>query len=239
MSEILGNISSIETGFVDGPGVRCVVYMQGCPLRCQYCHNPETWSNEQKNLMTPMQVLKKIKRYSSYFGDEGGVTFSGGEPLAQPEFLLEVLKLCKQNNIHTVLDTSGQGKTYDELLNYVDLVILDVKATDLNSYKNITSGNIEIFNNFLNACQQKNKPLWIRQVIVPNINNTKQNILKLADFINKLKNVQKVELLPYHDMAKCKYQKLGIKYKLENTPPMDKQECKNLQKILNQKINLN
>lgn len=233
MQEILGNISSIETGFVDGPGVRVVVYLQGCPLRCLYCHNPETWNNNQiKNQMSPSEIIEKIKRYNSYITPNGGVTFSGGEPLMQSEFLLQVLKLCKQKGYHTALDTSGVGENYEELLNYVDLVILDVKATNQNEYTNITGLKMDMFNNFLITVQKKNIPLWIRQVIVPNINDTKQNIINLKNFVSKLNNVQKVELLPYHDLAKSKYQKLGINYRLKETPPMDKQKLKELQKLL-------
>ena len=233
MTEIFGNISSIETGFVDGPGIRVVVYFQGCPLRCIYCHNPETWNDKQeKSLMTPQQVLDKIKKYISYFGESGGVTFSGGEPLMQPKFLLEILKSCKENKIHTALDTSGFGENYKELLDFVDLVILDVKALNEKDYKSITHKSMKNFNNFLNIIQGKNIPLWIRQVIVPNINDTKENILNLKNFAKNLKNVEKIELLPYHDMAKEKYSKLGIIYPLTTTPPMDKAKLNELQKLL-------
>lgn len=233
MEEIYGNISSIETGFVDGPGIRAVVYMQGCPLRCLYCHNPETWNvTEQKLKLSPNELLQKIKRYESYFAKDGGVTFSGGEPLMQPKFLLEALKLCKQNGYHTALDTSGFGNNYEELLNYVDLVILDVKALEDKQYKYITGKTKEDFNKFLKLVQEKNIPLWIRQVIVPNINDTKENIIKLKEFVKTLKNVKKVELLPYHNLAKEKYKKLGLEYRLKDTVPMDKQIVKELQKLL-------
>lgn len=238
---VLGNIASIETtGFVDGPGVRVVVFMQGCPLRCLYCHNPEdAFFNTQRELLSPEQIVKKVKRYMPYFGGEGGVTFSGGEPLNQPEFLLETLKLCKKNKINTAIDTSGCAlrlekdyELYEQLLDYVDLVILDVKAVDKEDYKNLTGQDIKYFEEFLNLCQNKRKKLWIRQVIVPGINDTKESILKLRAFIKKVKNVSKVELLPYHDMAKDKYKKLKLKYRLEKTPPMDKEKCDNLFKIL-------
>ena len=233
MEQIYGNISSIETGFVDGPGARVVVYMQGCPLRCLYCHNPETWNfSEQKLKLTAKELLKKIERYKTYFTKDGGVTFSGGEPLMQPKFLLECLKLCKECGYHTALDTSGFGENYEELLNYVDLVILDVKAVDSKEHKHLTGKTKESFNNFLKTVQQKNIPLWIRQVVVPNINDTKKHILKLKEFVKELKNVQRVELLPYHDMAKEKYKKLGLDYRLKETPPMNKEKLKELQKLL-------
>ena len=232
--EILGNIDSFESmGLVDGPGVRFVVFMQGCPLRCAYCHNPETWSDEKKIQMTPSDLVKKILKYKPYFGDEGGVTFSGGEPLHQPEFLLEALKECKRNGIHTCLDTSGAGENYDEILDYCDLIILDVKELDEEKYKKLTGQNMDWFKNFLIKCQGKHKKMWLRQVIVPGYNDTEESVLKLKDFVSKLHNIEKVELLPYHSMAKEKYKKLGIKYRLENVLDMNKEKCKKLEKLLN------
>lgn len=232
--EILGNIDSFESmGLVDGPGVRFVVFMQGCPLRCAYCHNPETWSDEKKIQMTPSDLVKKILKYKPYFGTEGGVTFSGGEPLHQPEFLLEALKECKKNGIHTCLDTSGAGENYDEILDYCDLIILDVKELDEEKYKKLTGQNMDWFKNFLKKCQEKHKKMWLRQVIVPGYNDTEESVLKLKDFVSKLHNIEKVELLPYHSMAKEKYKKLGIKYRLENVIDMNKEKCKKLEKLLN------
>lgn len=232
--EILGNIDSFESmGLVDGPGVRFVVFMQGCPLRCAYCHNPETWSDEKKIQMTPSDLVKKILKYKPYFGDEGGVTFSGGEPLHQPEFLLEALKECKKNGIHTCLDTSGAGENYDEILDYCDLIILDVKELDEEKYKKLTGQNMDWFKNFLKKCQEKHKKMWLRQVIVRGYNDTEESVLKLKDFVSKLHNIEKVELLPYHSMAKEKYKKLGIKYRLENVLDMNKEKCKKLEKLLN------
>ena len=232
--EILGNIDSFESmGLVDGPGVRFVVFMQGCPLRCAYCHNPETWSDEKKIQMTPSDLVKKILKYKPYFGTEGGVTFSGGEPLHQPEFLLEALKECKKNGIHTCLDTSGAGENYDESLDYCDLIILDVKELDEEKYKKLTGQNMDWFKNFLKKCQEKHKKMWLRQVIVPGYNDTEESVLKLKDFVSKLHNIEKVELLPYHSMAKEKYKKLGIKYRLENVLDMNKEKCKELEKLLN------
>lgn len=234
IKQVLGNIASIEsTGFVDGPGIRVVVFMQGCPLRCLYCHNPDiAFFNEDKKLMSPEEIVGKVLRYKSYFGSEGGVTFSGGEPLRQPEFLLETLKLCKENGINTALDTSGVGENYEELLGFVDTVILDIKAVKPEDYKKLTGLDMTLFNNFLKCVQKKKIDLWLRQVIVPNINDTEENILELKKFISKIKNVKKVELLPYHDLAKSKYEKLGINYRLKDTPPMDKAKCNKLQNLL-------
>ncbi len=231
---VKGNIDSFETmGLVDGPGVRFVVFMQGCPLRCAYCHNPETWSDKKKIEMTAEELVKKILKYRPYFGDEGGVTFSGGEPLRQPEFLLEALKECKKQNIHTCLDTSGFGENYEEILDYVDLVILDVKAIVPEKYKALTGQAIDKYNKFLETCQEKDKKLWLRQVIVPGYNDTKEDVLKLKAYIKNIKNVEKVELLPYHSMAKEKYKNLGIKYRLDDVVDMDKEKCKQLEKLLN------
>ncbi|MDE6583127.1 MAG: pyruvate formate lyase-activating protein [Clostridia bacterium] len=231
---ILGNIDSFETmGLVDGPGVRFVVFMQGCPIRCAYCHNPEMWDpNLSKMKMTPEELIAKVLRYKPYFKNGGGLTISGGEPLMQAEFVKEVFKLCKQNGIHTCLDTSGQGDVYDELLDFCDLVILDVKELDKDRYLNLVGKDISRFNKFLEACQKKHKKMWLRQVIVPNYNDTEESVLKLKAFAKKLHNIEKIELLPYHTMAKEKYQKLGIKYRLEDTPEMDKTRCKDLEKLL-------
>ena len=234
MFKITGNINSFETmGLVDGPGVRFVVFMQGCPLRCAYCHNPEMWNaKEAKIQMTPEELLKKVLRYKVYFKNDGGVTVSGGEPLLQAKFVEEFFKLCKQNNIHTCLDTSGFGENYETLLDYCDLVILDVKELDANKYEKLVGKKIEKFKKFLQICQEKGKKMWLRQVIVPNYNDTKESVLKLKEFAKDLTNIEKLELLPYHDMAKNKYKKLGLEYRLKDVPPMDKKKCKDLERLL-------
>ena len=227
-----GSINSIETfGLVDGPGIRVVVFLNGCSLRCKFCHNPEMWQKGINNI-TVEELVNKIKRYKPYFKNNGGVTFSGGEPLLQTKFLLEVCKELKKENIHVVLDTAGVGYDYDELLNYVDLVIFDIKAIDKDKYQDLVSHDIKDSLVFLDKCQKRNIPMWLRQVIVPGINDTKEYILELKEFISKLKNIEKVELLPYHTMALSKYQKLGIPYPLENVPEMNKQRCKELEQLL-------
>lgn len=236
---ILGYLTDIETmGLVDGPGMRLVLFLAGCPLRCLYCHNPETW--ELKNYtqtVTSDDVLKLYQQFGMYYGESGGVTFSGGEPLSQSQFVLECAKLLKEHKIHTALDTSGAScGDFDELLDYIDLVILDIKAVDEDEYKKICGKTPENFNKFLSLCQKKNKKLWLRQVIVPNINDDIPHIQKLANYIKNIKNVEKVELLPYHSMAKSKYEKLNIPYRLQSTPDMDKQKCSELEKILRQSI---
>ncbi len=237
MQEIYGNINSIETmGLVDGPGIRFVVFLQGCNLRCAYCHNPETWQKEKLcQKYTPKELIAKILRYKNYYGKTGGVTFSGGEPLLQADFLLECLKLCKKNNIHTAIDTAGVGYgEYKEILKYTDLIILDIKAVDKEEYKKLTGQSIDYFNEFVRQVQQSGNKLWIRQVIVPTINDNEKNILALKDYVKKLKNVEKVELLPYRTIGVSKYKELKIPYRLENIEDMSDVEIKKWQALLEQ-----
>ena len=231
---MIGKITDLETmGLVDGPGMRLVLFMSGCRLRCLYCHNPETWDiNNFTRELSSEDVLKQYQKYASYYGETGGVTFSGGEPLLQSEFVLETAKLLKANGIHVALDTAGVADNYDEILDVVDLVILDVKAVDETEYQKVTGAGIEKFKNFLETCISKNKKLWLRQVIVPGINNDEAHVLKLKEFASTIPNVERIELLPYHSMAKSKYQELNIPYRLENTPDMSKEECKKLEELL-------
>ncbi len=229
-----GKVRDFETmGLVDGPGMRLVVFLAGCKLRCLYCHNPETWdkSNFIKEVSSE-DILTQYNKYSSYYGESGGVTFSGGEPLLQSEFVAETIKLLKSKGIHTAIDTSGVGDDYDEVLNLVDLVILDIKAVDADEYKFITGRDIADFNAFLNKCKEKKKKLWLRQVIVPGVNDNEEHIIKLKEFASKIPNVERIELLPYHSMAVSKYKDLGIKYRLDGTPDMDKTKCKELENLL-------
>lgn len=233
-NQIAGKVSKIETmGLVDGPGVRTVVFLQGCPLRCLYCHNPEMQETFGKSdSYQAKDIVKIVKRYLPYYKKEGGVTFSGGEPLLQKEFLLETLKECKKEGINTCLDTSGIGSGYEEILDYVDLVILDVKACDKKLYNYITGGDFSLFLKFLETCQRKGKKMWLRQVIVPGINDNEESVKTLKKFASSLKNIQRIELLPYHSMAKEKYKQLGRNYPLAKTPEMDKKRCEELEKLL-------
>ena len=230
----MGYINSIETmGLVDGPGIRFVVFMQGCTLRCLYCHNPETWNLKKGLEISPEKLVEKIKRYKPYFEDTGGVTFSGGEPLLQPEFLIETMRLCKKNNIHTCLDTAGVGTSKDEeVLKYTDLVILDIKGTTQEEYKKMTGQSMEKVNTFIELCNKMNKKMWLRQVIVPGINDNKESILRLKEYIKKIKNVEKIELIPYHTYGSDKYKKLGIVYPLEGIEAMNEFTLNDLKKIL-------
>lgn len=231
-----GFIHSVETmGLVDGPNIRVVIFMQGCSLRCLFCHNPDTWKKNMNRKMTSKEVVDLIRKYRSYIELGGGVTFSGGEPLVQSEFLLEMLKMCKKAGIHTCIDTSGTGydiNLIDEILKYTDLVILDIKAIDNESYKKITGKDMNMVNVFINKLKERNNKLWLRQVIVPTINDNLDYILKLKEYIKQFKNVEKIELLPYHTMGKEKYKKLKIKYKLDEIDDMDKDKCKAFENIL-------
>lgn len=230
-----GKISSIESlGTVDGPGVRYVVFMQGCNLRCLYCHNPETWALDGHQMtISPKALLNKIKKFKPYFGSDGGVTFSGGEPLLQCEFLKEILKLCKGEGINTALDTAGVGLgNYDEILSLVDLIILDIKATNEKEYKYLTGKDMSEFYKFLSDCQKHEKKLWIRQVILPNFNDDEKHILSLAEMLKTVKNIEKIELLPYKTLGKSKYETLNIPYRLGDLSDMDERRCKELENFL-------
>lgn len=234
----MGSVASIETfGLVDGPGIRTVIFLNGCKLRCLFCHNPEMFKRVENNY-TPEELVKKIIRNKPYFKrNNGGVTFSGGEPLLQSTFLIETCKLLKKENIHITLDTAGVGNgDYEEILKLVDLVIFDIKAIDEKGYEFITGQKQNESLKFLNICQQLNKKLWLRQVIVPNINDTEEYIEKLSDFIKNIKNVEKVELLPYHTMAIKKYEKMNIPYKLGDTKDMDIEKCKYLENLLKESL---
>jgi len=236
---MIGYINKIETmGLVDGPGIRTVVFMQGCALRCLFCHNPETWELKKGEEYTPLALFQKLKRYKSYYGKDGGVTFSGGEPLLQSEFLIETCKLLKEENINICLDTSGVGTNTSEVLDLIDLVIFDVKAIDDIGYNKMTGLHINKSLEFLEMCQKKNKKLWIRQVIVPGINDNEEYILKLAKFLKNIKNIEKIELLPYHTMGVGKYKELGLDYPLKSVESMDKIRCNELEQLLKKNIGL-
>ena len=231
-----GKIHSIESmGLVDGPGIRVVVFFQGCKLRCAYCHNPDTWKLSGGIEMTPEELVQKIVRFKSYFDRSGGgVTFSGGDPLIQPEFLLQCLKLCKLNGIHTAIDTSGFGNgNYAEILEYTDLVLLDIKHTSSQGYVSLTGKDTLGVNLFLDALRKSKSRVWVRHVVVPGITDSVEHITKLSEIISQeVPRVDKVELLPYHVLGVSKYEALGIPYKLKGVEPMDKSKIKELQMLI-------
>jgi pyruvate formate lyase activating enzyme len=231
-------INKIETlGLVDGPGIRTVVFFQGCKLRCNFCHNPETWNITKDTNYDIDSLFNKILRSKPYFGNNGGVTFSGGEPLLHKDFLIELCKKLKKENIHIAIDTSGIGNgNYKELLDLVDLVLLDVKAINKSSFKDITNTDyFDKYLEFINELNNSNKEVWIRQVIIPGINDNKEYIKSLKEFItNNIKNVTKVEFLPFHTMAFTKYKDLNIKNNYIDIQAMDKEKCIELEKYYNE-----
>ena len=216
-----GYIHSFESfGTVDGPGIRYVVFMQGCPLKCKYCHNRDTWETNVGNKYSVDSVLDKVLRAKPYMdSSSGGFTASGGEPLLQAQFLTELFKKLKQNNIHTALDTAGSlkiNKAIEELLKYTDLVILDIKHIDNEKCIKLTGQSNENNLSFAKYCSKNNIRMWIRQVLVPGYTDNKEDLEKTKKFIDSLNTVDKVEVLPYHDMGKTKWENMGLKYPLEN-----------------------
>ena len=223
------SIDSIETfGLVDGPGIRTVVFFNGCKLRCKYCHNPEMFTKKENNY-TVDQVYKKIIRCKPYYRKRGGVTFSGGEPLLHSDFIIELAKKLKKENIHLALDTAGVGNgNYKEILKYIDLVILDIKHTNNEGYKEITGRPLKEVENFIQEVNKQNKKVWIRQVVVPGITDTKEYLDSLLEYLKKIKNIKRIDFLPYHHLGQEKYLKLNIPYPYKDKPEMDKEKCQKL-----------
>lgn len=222
---------------LDGDGIRYAVFFTGCPLRCVYCHNPDTWHKSGED-WTAQRLVNKIKRYKPYFKKGGGVTFSGGEPLLNAPFIIEMAELLKKEGIGYAVDTSGSVKLTDDVkavLDGADLVILDLKFYSEEKYKKYTNGDFENFVAVGKYCTDNNIRLWLRTVIVPNINDTYQDIEKYANFAKQFK-FEKYELLAFHTMGFFKYENLKIENPLINTPPLDKDRLKELQEYLNKKI---
>ena len=237
MEQIKGNIHSLETfGTVDGPGIRFVIFMQGCALRCKYCHNRDTWDTTKNTLMSSDELLDKIEKYKKYMEfSNGGVTVTGGEPLLQVKFLIELFTKLKELGYHTAIDTSGMFPLTEDikkLLSLTDLVLLDIKhindekCTDLVGFSN----KLEL--EFAKYLSDNNIPIWIRQVLIPGITDDEKDLLELKDFIASLKTVQKVELQAYHDMGKFKWENLGFKYPLENVRSATDEDIKRAKEIL-------
>ena len=232
-----GKIHSIETfGTIDGPGIRFVVFMQGCTLKCKYCHNRDTWDINSGTLVSADELINKIERYKSYIlPSGGGVTVTGGEPLLQPKFLITLFKELKRLNIPTAIDTSGMVDLTDdikELLTLTDLVLLDIKHINDEKCKDLVGHSNKKELEFARYLSDNNIPVWIRQVIVPGITDDEDDLLELKDFINSLKNVKNIELLPYHELGKTKWKNLGLNYELEDVPYATKEDIKRAKKIL-------
>lgn len=237
-----GRIHSIETyGTVDGPGIRYILFMQGCLLRCQFCHNPDTWKMGDGQVMTVEEVVADIKEYLPFFqSSNGGVTISGGEPLLHTKFLVELFKELKKLGVHTAIDTSAGCfsrspsfmESLDELLSLTDLVLLDLKQIDTVKHKKLTGKPNEHILDFANYLAQKEVPVWIRHVLIPGITDIDEDLHKLAEFIHTLPNVEKVEVLPYHELGVYKYDALGIEYPLKHVKPPTEDRVKNAEEIL-------
>ena len=228
--EILGNIHSLEScGTVDGPGIRFVVFTQGCPLRCKYCHNPDSWTTDVNKQMSVSEILEKYDGVKEFC--KGGITVTGGEPLLQMNFVKYLFEKSKERGIHTALDTSGilfnrknTGKI-DDLLKYTDLVLLDIKHIDNDGHKKLTglpNTNILDFAKYLSEIE---KPVWIRHVVVPEVTYNEKYLKELGVFLADLKNIKALDVLPYHNMAVPKYENLGIDYPFVNIPPLSKSEA--------------
>ncbi len=234
-----GYIHSFESfGTVDGPGIRFIVFMQGCPLRCLYCHNPDTWENKINQELEPSEVKQNILKYKRYFEKGGGVTISGGEPLLQMDFVIELCKLLKQEKVHVAIDTSGITFTdatkakFDELIKYVDLFLLDLKHINNEKHLELTKVSNANILNFAMYLSDNKKDVWIRHVLVPGYTTDVKYLTELKEFIDQLKNVKKVEVLPYHTMGIVKYQKLNIDYPLDGVEAPLKEEVEIAKNIL-------
>ena len=220
-----GYIHSIESfGTVDGPGIRLVIFMQGCPMRCLYCHNPDTWDTSKGTKITAEEILAQYQKNRSFY-KSGGITVTGGEPLMQVDFLTELFKKAKEENIHTCIDTSGivfnpendeSKEKLNLLLSYTDLVMLDIKHIDPEKHVALTGHHNKNILAFAKFTEEKNVPLWIRHIIVPTYTDNEDDLFRLGEFIGTLKNVKALDVLPYHTMGVKKYQELGIDYPLKN-----------------------
>ena len=236
-----GRIHSFESfGTVDGPGIRYVVFLQGCPLRCKYCHNPDTWGTGGKEY-TAEQVATQVMRYKNYFGENGGVTVTGGEPLLQIDFVIELFKILKEKGVHTCVDTSGfTFRATDEkcvekhkaLLEVTDLFLLDIKHIRDDGHKALTGQSNQNTLAFAKFLSEQGKKVWIRYVLVPDITDDDGLIYELKEFVDGLKTVEKVEVLPYHTMGVVKYENLGLEYPLKGVEPPSKERVQNAKRIL-------
>lgn len=232
----MGKIHSFQSlGTVDGPGVRFVVFFQGCNLRCKCCHNPDTWDYAQGKEISAEEIIKKVLRFKEYFGKEGGITLSGGEPLLQPDFALEIFRLCHENGIHTCMDTSGSilNESVKKLLDETDRVLLDIKYTNDADYRENAGCGMETPLAFLSYLNEKKIPTTIRQVIIPTVNDDEENILNLREIVRIHTCVDKVELLPFRTICKTKYENMKLDFPFGHLPACPKETVEKLYQILN------
>lgn len=233
---VKGRVHSIETfGTVDGPGIRFILFMQGCPLRCKYCHNRDTWDVKGGTEYTPDEIIEQVKKYSSYMKfSGGGLTVSGGEATLQPEFLKELFKKAQENEIHTCLDTSGfvNIDVIDPVLDYTNLVLLDLKHMVPEKCKDLVGVSIDKTLEFAKHLSDRNIPVWIRHVLVPGVTDDIENLELMGKFISTLKNVDRVELLPYHTLGVHKWENMGFEYELKGVPDATTEDIEKASKIL-------
>lgn len=230
MTTMKGKIHSIETcGTVDGPGIRFVVFMQGCPMRCMYCHNPDTWDIKNSLIYSSDEILKKYYNVKEFC--KGGLTITGGEPLLQMDFVTDLFYKAKLKNIHTALDTSGvlfsedKIEHFNKLIKYTDLVLLDIKHINEKEHIKLTGYSNKNILSFANYLSNNNISVWLRHVIVPTITDKESDLEELGRFLSKLNNIKALDILPYHNMAMKKYKELNIEYKLKNIKPATKEEA--------------
>lgn len=237
-----GNIHSIETlGTVDGPGIRYVIFTQGCLLRCQFCHNADTWEIGTGKQMTVSEIMHDLESYLPFIqASGGGITVSGGEPLLQIPFLIELFKQCKQKGIHTTIDSSGgcfsHSKLFmeqlEELLQYTDLILLDLKHINRKKHIQLTGMANDHILEFARFLSDRNIPIWVRHVLVPTVTDDSADLQKLGEFIGSLQNVQKIEILPYHKLGVYKWEALGYDYSLQQVEPPTEEQVKYAQQML-------
>lgn len=242
-SQIKGRIHSIESfGAADGPGVRYIVFLQGCHMRCRYCHNPDTWAMDDKTSYeeTPEETLAKAIKYKSYWRDNGGITVSGGEALLQIDYVARLFKLAKEKGVHTTLDTSGNPFTreepffskFNELMKYTDLFMLDIKHIDSEKHKNLTAYDNSNILDMAKYLSDNGKDMWIRHVLVPGITTDEEDLKRLGEFVKSLKTVKRFEILPYHTLGVFKWKELGMKYTLDEVNPPTSEEVKRAEEIM-------
>ena len=233
---MIGHIHSTESfGAADGPGVRFIVFMQGCHMRCRYCHNPDTWKMDGGDEVTADEILKRALRFKPYWGKDGGITISGGEPLLQIDFVIELFKKAKELGINTCIDTAGNPFTkevpffskFEELMKYTDLLLLDLKEINPTRHKDLTGFDNSNIIEMAKYLSEINKPVWIRHVLVPEHSDFDEDLDALGDFIDTLSNVDRVEILPYHTLGKFKWENLGIPYTLESISPPSAERIEN------------